>query len=90
LRRSTIMTATFAALRNLSCTEARQGLCELRRVSNPGEVAARSESKPVRLLEVVHLEVGSAPRSPARMRTMTALRQFGRTSLHREAISSIT
>jgi hypothetical protein len=28
--------------------------------------------------------------SPARMRTMTALRQFGRTSLHHEAITSIT
>jgi hypothetical protein len=35
LRRSTIMTATFAALQNLSCTEARQGLSDLRQVSNP-------------------------------------------------------
>jgi hypothetical protein len=30
LRRSTMTTATFAALQNLSCTEARQGLSELR------------------------------------------------------------
>jgi len=40
LRHSTIMTATFAALQNFSCTEARQGRSELRWVSNPGEVAA--------------------------------------------------
>jgi hypothetical protein len=39
-RRSTITTTTFAALQNLSCTEARQGLSELRPLSNPGEGAA--------------------------------------------------
>ena len=33
---------------------------------------------------------GSNPTSRARMWTMTALRQFGRTSLHHEAITSIT
>ena len=33
----------------------------------------------VKLLEVVLPKAGSTPRSPARMRTMTALRQFGRT-----------
>src|SRR5271157_5833536 len=38
----------------------------------------------VGLLEVVLPKAGSTPRSPARMRTMTALRQFGRTSLHHE------
>ena len=37
------MTATFAALQNLSCTEARQGLSELRQVSNP--VSSRYDSK---------------------------------------------
>jgi hypothetical protein len=39
-RRSTITTTTFAALQNVSCTEARQGLSELRPLSNPGEGAA--------------------------------------------------
>ena len=34
------MTATFAALQNIFCTEARQGQSELRQLSNPGEVAA--------------------------------------------------
>jgi hypothetical protein len=37
LRRSTTLTATFAALQNIFCTEARQGRSELRQVSNPGE-----------------------------------------------------
>ncbi len=40
MRRSTIMTATFAGLQNISCTEARQGRSALRQISNPGEVAA--------------------------------------------------
>jgi hypothetical protein len=44
----------------------------------------------VELLEVVLPKVGSTSRSPAGMRTMTALRQFGRTSPYHEAITSIT
>jgi len=44
----------------------------------------------VGLLEVVLQKAGSTERSPARMRTMTALWQFGRTSLLHAAITSIT
>ena len=36
-RNKSIMTATFAALQNLFCTEARQGRSELQQVSNSGE-----------------------------------------------------
>ena len=82
LRRSTIATATFAALQNLSCTETRQGLSEVRQYpilassgSNLGSSKTPRSSSP---------KAGSTPRSPARMRTMTALRQHGRTSLHQE------
>ena len=43
MRRSTIMTATFAALRNLSCTEARQGLsdCDRYRILVSSAVTVR-------------------------------------------------
>ena len=39
MRRSTITSATFAALQNLSCGEARQGQTKKRQVSDPHEVA---------------------------------------------------
>ena len=44
----------------------------------------------VKLLEVVSSKGRLYPEVSARMRTMTALRQFGRTSLYHEAITSIT
>ena len=44
----------------------------------------------VKLLEVVLAKGRLYPEVFDRMRTMTALGQFGRTSLHHEAITSIT
>jgi hypothetical protein len=65
---------------------------EQTKVGNSGRSCHETPEHFVRvgLLGVVLPKAGSTPRSPDRMRTMTALRQFGRTGLHHEAITSIT